>query len=109
MVQKTNILYIGRHPEIMETVVRLINKNTNWNGIGTLEDTRAMKLFTGQEFDIVLLGCGINEAEELQLRDFFTRHNPAVKIVQHYGGGSGLLAGEIYTALGGGAAPNFLS
>ena len=99
MSQKINILYIGRHPEITTTVIRLINNNPEWNGFGTMHDTEAMQLFTQNNFTIVLLGNGIEPHEETQLRQFFTTQNPAIKIVQHYGGGSGLLTSEILIAL----------
>lgn len=94
-----NILYIGRHTEITSTVTRLINKNENWHGIGTVNDTEAVVLFKTNDISLVLLGCGITEKEEITLRSFLKSHNPKVKIIQHYGGGSGLLFNEIYTAL----------
>lgn len=94
-----NILYIGKHPEILETVVRLINANENWFGVGAATDETAMDLFKQINFQIVLLGSGIEEESEEMLRDFFQLQNPACKIVQHYGGGSGLLKNEILSAL----------
>lgn len=100
MERKVNILYIGRHPEITTTVTRLINNETEgWMGTGTTTDTEAKALFTANSFDIVLLGNGITDSEEQQLRAFFCAHKPAIKIVQHYGGGSGLLKSEILIAL----------
>lgn len=99
MSQKVNILYIGRHPEITATVVRLLNNNEDWFGMGTTQDSEAQLLFTQHPFNIVLLGNGITKEEDLQLRMFFTAQNPAIKIVQHYGGGSGLLKSEILIAL----------
>ena len=100
MSQKTNILYIGRNTEITTVVVRLLNNNEDWFGMGTTKDTEAKELFTKHAFDIVLLGNGITREEDLQLRTYFTSQNPAIKIVQHYGGGSGLLKSEILIALG---------
>lgn len=32
---KTQILVIGRHEEILQTVLRLINKNDNWEAKGS--------------------------------------------------------------------------
>lgn len=98
-MEKINILYIGRHPEILETVVRLINKNENWNAIGSESNIIAIQLFMKINFSIVLLGCGIDQDDEDRLREIFSIHNPECKIVQHYGGGSGLLNNEILTAL----------
>ncbi|WP_330442139.1 hypothetical protein [Flavobacterium sp. C4GT6] len=98
-METINILYIGKHPEIMETVVRLINKNELWTGFGTTNENEALTLFKSNSICLVLLGCGIDEQTEISLRSFFTQHNPKTKIIQHYGGGSGLLYNEIQTAL----------
>lgn len=98
-MNKINILYTGRHPEILETVVRLINQNENWKGYGAANNEEALFLFRGIDFRVALLGCGIPEGEEAELRKAFTTLNPQCIIVQHYGGGSGLLANEIQGAL----------
>ena len=95
----TPILVIGRHPEILKTVVRLVNNNTEWNATGCITDEEAIALFNTQEFTLVLLGGGIEEASEKALGDYFKSVKPNIKIVQHYGGGSGLLSAEIYEAL----------
>ena len=44
------ILYIGRHPEITETVVRLLNTYENWVGVGTVNDEEAKAIFCKKEF-----------------------------------------------------------
>jgi hypothetical protein len=98
-MKKTNILYIGRHLEISDVVVRLINTNKDWMGIGVVEDQKALEIFLKMEFSLVLLGSGIFINEELALCDFFRNHNPKIKIIQHYGGGGGLLSNEILNAL----------
>jgi len=51
-----NILYIGRHQEILETVVRLINANEDWFGAGAETDETALNLFSTIHFHLVLLG-----------------------------------------------------
>jgi hypothetical protein len=94
-----NILYIGRHLEILSTVIRLINANVDWSGIGAMNDEEAKYLFRQKKFEIVLLGSGITEESEKQLRLFFRNQNPNTVVVQHYGGGSGLLKTEILMAL----------
>lgn len=95
----TKILYIGRHSEIMEIVVRLINANENWEGIGAKTDEEAMRIFQKENIDIVLLGSGIDEESEAMLDAFFRKVNSKIIIIQHYGGGSGLLKSEILFAL----------
>lgn len=100
MMETINILYIGRHLEILETVVRLINANKNWNGVGVRNDEEAKEIFLRKDFSVVLLGSGIQEESEAELCIFFKNQNPNISIVQHYGGGSGLLKSEILLALG---------
>ena len=93
------ILYIGRHPEILETVLRLINNNENWFGIGAATNEEAISIFAKQEFNLVLLGCGIDEESENELISNFRLLRPSIPIIQHYGGGSGLLKNEILCAI----------
>lgn len=99
-MSKTQILVIGRHPEILQTVVRLVNNNETWNATGCLTDEEAITAFDEQQFALVLLGAGIEVESEDRLCDYFRANNPDIKIVQHYGGGSGLLSAEIFEALG---------
>jgi hypothetical protein len=96
---KTEILVICRHAEILATVVRLVNNNPAWNATGVAADYEAISAFDAQAFDLVLLGSGIPRESDEQLRLYFTSKKPGIVIVQHYGGGSGLLTAEIYEAL----------
>jgi hypothetical protein len=96
---KTEILAIGRNEEILQTLVRLVKKNENWNATGALTDEEAMHHFDLVHPEIVLLSNGIDESSEKKLRSYFTGKIPAVIIIQHYGGGSGLLTNEILQAL----------
>ncbi|MFV5696051.1 hypothetical protein ACM55G_11520 [Flavobacterium sp. LB3P122] len=99
MMETTNILYIGRHIEILAIVVRLINSNEGWSGVGVMNDDEAEEIFCQKEFSLVLLGSGIQKESETSLRAFFKKQNPNIIVVQHYGGGSGLLKSEIIVAL----------
>lgn len=95
----TKILYIGKHPEILQTVVRLINSDENWFGIGAQNEHEAIELFSKYDFSIVLLGCGLDKETEDSLTVFFKKTNPKILVIEHYGGGSGLLKNEILSAL----------
>jgi DNA-binding response OmpR family regulator len=97
---KTQILAIGRHPEILQTVVRLVNNNPDWECAGAGTDDEAILAFSAQDYKLVLLGGGIEEESEERLCAAFRALSPDIIIVQHYGGGSGLLTAEIYQALG---------
>ncbi len=100
-MSKIEILVIGRHAEILETVVRLVNSNPEWNATGAGTDGEAIAVFNSKIFKLVLLGGGIEKQSEDRLCKIFRAKNPTIIIVQHYGGGSGLLAAEIYEALAG--------
>jgi DNA-binding response OmpR family regulator len=100
-MSKTQILTIGRHAEILQTVVRLVNNNPEWECLGVQTDDEAIAVFSAQPFDLVLLGGGIENESEALLCNAFRTHNPNIIIIQHYGGGSGLLTAEIYEGLRG--------
>lgn len=97
---QTTILYIGRDTEITIVMNRLLNARPEWKGICVCTDEEAISILKAQSIDLVLLGNGINTECEKALRGHISALNPEVKIIQHYGGGSGLLYGEIMTALG---------
>lgn len=98
-MDKIQILAIGANPEILETVIRLINNNPAWNGTGTGSGEEAIEKFHRQTFDIVLLTNGITDREEKKLRKIFRHQDENIIIIQHYGGGSGLLSNEILESL----------
>jgi hypothetical protein len=99
-MNKKQILYFGKNLDILPVVVRLINQNEQWNGIGTSSENELKSLFLDINFDLVLLGPCIEEENEREIRSFLVNHNPNIAIVQHYGGGSGLLSAEIWAVLG---------
>jgi hypothetical protein len=100
-MNKIEILVVCRHEGILQTIIRLINSNPEWNATGAVTDDDAIAAFDAQTFKIVLLGSGIAKESDEKLRSYFSSKQPGIIIVQHYGGGSGLLAAEIYEALKG--------
>jgi hypothetical protein len=98
-MSKVEILVICRHEGILQTVVRLINNNPDWHATGVVTDDEALAAFNKAPFKLVLLGSGIEKESEDKLCIAFKALNRQIIIVQHYGGGSGLLAAEIYQAL----------
>lgn len=96
---EVNILVIGRHPEIMQTVLRLINKNPAYRASGATGNDEALALFRGGDFQLVILGGGVDRESEHMFCERFSELQPGIKIIQHFGGGSGLLENEIRAAL----------
>lgn len=94
-----NILVIGRHPDIQQTILRLLNNQPGWHAAGALMDEEAVDLFAAQPFDVVLIGGGVDGSSEAKLAAEFKNRKPDVKIIQHFGGGSGLLFAEVMEAM----------
>jgi len=99
-MEKTEILIVCTHDEILKTIVRLIDSNSTMHGTGANSLEQALTLFKSTAFQLVLLGAGLEPQEEEELIQNLNRSNRKVPIVYHYGGGSGLLFTEIYQALG---------
>jgi len=106
-MQKIQILVICMHEEILQTIIRLINNNEKWNATGTSNIENAIELFHQHTYDLVLLGSGISDEEENKIRKIFSHQNPQIKIIQHFGGGSGLLSNEIEAAIANNESGNF--
>jgi hypothetical protein len=83
----------------METVLRLIHTQQGWKAIGALSDSEAIEEFKAANFDLVLIGGGVTEESERSIKNEFEKFNPQIKMIRHYGGGSGLLFNEVQEAL----------
>jgi DNA-binding NtrC family response regulator len=96
-----NILVIGKDPEILKVVLRLLNehKEANYRAIGSTDPDQARSLFADSDIDLVLITNGIDATLDASLREDFLTRRPGIRILQHFGGGSGLLFGEIAEAL----------
>ena len=97
-MKKHKILVYGAQNEILETVIQLINQREEWFAEGSTAEEKVIELFYRTQYDMVLLGGGISEQSEKKLRALFQMNNTDLLIVQHYGGGSGLLYNEIESA-----------
>ena len=106
-MKKIEILVFGKHSEILNTVLRLINANHNWQAEGTTEAEKVIEKCHINTYDILLLGGGIPPKEENKIRAILRKLLPELKIIQHFGGGSGLLSNEIQAALSNNQATNF--
>ncbi|OKS85625.1 hypothetical protein [Mucilaginibacter polytrichastri] len=99
-MKKIEILAICTHEGILQTINRLINNNELWNSTGAIDMQSATELLVNKDFDLILIGSGLAVADEYKLETVLAAHKN-IPVVKHYGGGSGLLFGEIYQALTG--------
>ena len=93
-MQNIEILIVGKHPDIMKTILRLLNNKPGWNGTAAFTADEAIEKSDTIPFNIVLLGAGLTRNEATLIKAHYK-----VPVVQHYGGGSGLLYAEIYQTL----------
>jgi CheY-like chemotaxis protein len=98
-MQALNILAIGRNPEIMAVINRLLNTPENRTGTTVTTDEEALAAFQKAKFDLVLICAGVSEQEGAVLTARLLEIQPGVPVIRHYGGGSGLLDNEIQAAL----------
>lgn len=92
------ILIVCKHQEIAATIARLIDTVAQWRATVALCAEAALNTCTDKKFDVILIGSGISQTEEDNIRTYLEANNTETPVVKHYGGGSGLLYAEIYQA-----------
>ncbi len=100
-MKTTEILVLGKHADILKTILRLINKRENWNGEGAATEQEVIEKCQSKDYDLLLLDVGISSAGEQMLREQLNTTCPNLTIIQHFGGGSGLLFNEIQAVIDG--------
>ncbi|MDA6070354.1 hypothetical protein NJT12_12055 [Flavobacterium sp. AC] len=88
-------LILGKNQPILEILLRLVNAYENWNAIAFNDEKTAQTYFLNNKIDIVLLSSAIEEQVEKDFTSFCIKHQPEVEVIEHFGGGSGLLKSEI--------------
>ncbi|MCD9856649.1 hypothetical protein LUD75_18140 [Epilithonimonas sp. JDS] len=92
-----NFLVIGKNQEILETLKRIIENNEGWKAEIENDETVCYDFIKDNQVDIVLLSSGLDEEFENDIKIFCTNLEKEVKVIDHYGGGSGLLKNEVYS------------
>jgi hypothetical protein len=92
------VLIVGKNKEILDVLLRVINSSQEYVALMWLYNDNERNLpYT--HFDIVLFSSGLSEADDTNIQEQINFIKPNSKIIQHYGGGSGLLFNEIKLAL----------
>ena len=94
-----NFLILGKNQAILEILLRLVNANEDWNAVGFNDEKLAQQYFLKNKPDFVLLSSGIEDHIEKQFTNFCLENHPDIEVIEHFGGGSGLLQSEIYDRL----------
>jgi hypothetical protein len=83
-----HVVIFGGNKDIVELLVRLIGNFPEFTASGFQESQEV--LAPGIPMDVLLLSSSVSPADEALVRDAIT-----VPIIQHFGGGSGLLRAEL--------------
>lgn len=98
-MKKYNFLILGKNQSILEILLRLVNANEDWNAVGFNDEKQAQDYFLENKPDFVLLSSGIEDHIEKDFTAFCIKNHPDIEVIEHFGGGSGLLQSEIYDRL----------
>ena len=94
-----HILCACNHPEILDIMDRLVSKQDGWRSSKVDTFPKLVDLLKQQTFDLILLGAGFGDTERVAIEQQLTEQGQQTKVVNHFGGGSGLLYSEISLAL----------
>ncbi|OMQ10507.1 hypothetical protein [[Flexibacter] sp. ATCC 35103] len=88
-------LLLGKNEAILAILLRLVNANEDWNAVAFDHEDEAQEYFLNHKIDFVLLSSGIEDHVEKKFTSFCLEQQPEVEVIEHFGGGSGLLKSEI--------------
>lgn len=95
-MKKLQFLVIGKNQEILDTLKRIIENNEGWTAEIQNDESVCYDYVKENQVDIVLLSSGLDQEFENNIKIFCENLDKDVKVIVHYGGGSGLLKNEVY-------------
>ncbi|KQT16735.1 hypothetical protein ASG31_10140 [Chryseobacterium sp. Leaf404] len=95
-MESLQFLVIGKNQEILDTLKRIIENNEGWKAEIESDENICYDYIKEKQVDIVLLSSGLDEEFESEMKTFCQNLDKDVKVIDHYGGGSGLLKNEVY-------------
>ena len=98
-MEKVKVLIIGKNIEIVQLLVKLTGKFKNLMVSGTTEETAILQIQKENAPDILIISSGLTDQSEKAIDAHIRLLHPNIKIIYHYGGGSGLLKSELQSVL----------
>lgn len=92
-----HFLVIGKNQEILDVLKRVIENNEGWTADVQTDENFCYEYIRQNKVDIVLLSSGLEDEFEKEIKIFCNGLDKKVKVIDHYGGGSGLLKNEVYS------------
>lgn len=95
-MKKLSFLVVGKNQEILDTLKRIIENNDGWLAELRNDELTCYEYLEMHPVDIILLSSGLDDAFEKDLKEYIYSSNKGTKVIDHYGGGSGLLKNEVF-------------
>ncbi|MEL6560217.1 MAG: response regulator receiver protein [Bacteroidota bacterium] len=89
------VLVTGVDQLITNVIVRLLNQMDGFSGVTVNSASEMAESLRASNYDILLIGAGFDQAQEQSMTNEALEICPNIKILEHYGGGSGLLKTEL--------------
>lgn len=96
-MKELRFLVIGENLLILETLKRIIDDNSGRYAVTQSDEESSYEYLINHKVDVVLLSSGLNEPIERRIKQYVLGLDKSIKIIEHYGGGSGLLKNEVYS------------
>lgn len=94
-MENLRFLILGKNQQILETLERIFLTNKLGQTTVLLHENESFQFIQKNEIDAVLLSSGLSAEFEASITNFVGTNFPNIKVIPHYGGGSGLLRNEI--------------
>ncbi|MCH2199167.1 MAG: hypothetical protein MK081_10330 [Flavobacteriales bacterium] len=92
------VMIVGKHDYIIEKLEGIL-KLAKFGTLGSSDPERIMRMLREEDFDLLLIGGGIEPHSRLAYIEYIQSHKPDVRVVEHYGGPATILS-EVHGALG---------
>ena len=89
------VIALGTNEDIINTVVRLMDKMEGYQGKAVLTVEALKDCLTKDPHDIVLICSGYENETIATITQQAAAILPDIKVIEHFGGGSGLLLSEL--------------
>lgn len=95
-MKELRFLVIGKNEDILQTLKRVIENNEGWIAETLKNEAFVYEYIDKHDLDILLLSAGLEQTFESSIKEYIRNTGKPIKIIEHYGGGSGLLKNEVY-------------
>lgn len=94
------VLIVGKNESIVLLLKRLVNGFEGLQAKEAFCEQSALDIVKCGETRLIIISSGLSEETENRIKENALVKNQGIKIISHFGGGSGLLKSEICEVLG---------